>query len=52
MRCVAHHEIEGAGRDFAKIAIAVKRNGNADGWVIARENHSAFEQAIINLIDM
>jgi hypothetical protein len=32
---VAHEQIESAGRDFAETAVAIQRNGDADGGILA-----------------
>src|ERR1044071_2522459 len=52
LRSVAHHQVEGAGRDLAEAAVAVERDGDADGGVVAREVEAAFEQAVVNLVDV
>src|SRR6185369_3252196 len=51
-RRVAHYHVERAGRDFAKARIAIEGNGNADGRVLAGETETAFEEAIVDLVDV
>src|ERR1043165_1850509 len=51
-RRVAHDEIERAGRDFAKARVAVEGDRNADGRVLAGKTKAAFEQAVVNLVDV
>ena len=33
--CVAHDKIKRAGRDFAETAVAIQRDGDADGGILA-----------------
>src|SRR5882724_1026610 len=51
-RGVAHHEVESARCSFAEARVAVERNGNAYRGVLARKPKAAFEQAIVNLVNM
>src|SRR5215213_1764255 len=47
---IAHHEVEGAGGDFAKARVAVERDCHADGRVLTRKLEAAFEQPIVELV--
>src|SRR5215217_3822389 len=49
---VADGEIEGAGGDLAEAAVAVERDGDADGRVLTRELESAFEQSVVKFVDV
>src|SRR5215218_2371093 len=52
LRGVADGEVEGAGRDLAEAPVAVERDGDADGRVLTRELESAFEQTVVELVDV
>jgi len=49
---IANGKIESAGGDFAKAAIAIEGDGDADRWVVAGELKAAFEQAIVNFVNV
>src|SRR6185437_12674211 len=51
-RGIANHEIECAGRGFSKARVAVEGNSNTYRRVLAGKLKAAFQQAIVNLIDM
>ena len=52
LRCIADHEVESAGRGFSKARIAVEGNGDAYSWILTGKLEAAFEQTVVDLIDM
>src|SRR6185369_15552481 len=48
----AHDEVERAGCDFAKSGIAIEGYGDADGRVLSSELEAAFEQTIVEFVDV
>src|SRR5215218_3340097 len=52
LRGVADGEVEGAGGDLAEAPVAVERDGDADGRVLTGELEAAFEQAVVEFVDV
>ena len=49
---VAHHEVEGSRRGLTEACVTVKRNSYADRGILAGKLEAAFQQAIVNLVDV
>src|ERR1044071_7379142 len=47
---VANDQIEGAWGDFAKAAVTIQRNSDADRGIVSGEAEAAFQQTVVNLI--
>ena len=50
--CIPHHEVKRSGCSLTEAGVAIERNGDADGGILAGELKPSFEQTVVNLIDV
>ena len=51
-RCLAHDQVERAGSNLTKAAIAIQRHRYADGGIVTGKVKAAFHQTIVDFIYM
>src|SRR5450631_3306046 len=52
LRRIPNYQIKCSGRDFTKACVAVERNCDADRGVVAGETEAAFDELVINLVNV
>src|SRR5712692_6556500 len=52
LRRIPYYQIKRPRRDFAKAAVAVERNCDADRGIVAGETETAFDQLVVNLVNV